>query len=64
MSNKQKVEKPFSSTEPLQWRLLDPGLCLEGVCLATNGKCVAHKQMVIGSLEMGEFTISSNYVFK
>ncbi|CAF3346072.1 unnamed protein product [Rotaria socialis] len=64
MSNRQNTEKPFSSTEPLPWRLLDPGLCLEGICLRTNGKCVAHKQMVIGTLEMGKFTISRNYIFK
>ncbi|CAF3086577.1 unnamed protein product [Rotaria sp. Silwood2] len=54
----------FSNAKPISWRNIDPGLCLEGRCLTTNGRCKAHKEMVIGNLEMGEFTISRMYIFK
>ncbi|CAF3455971.1 unnamed protein product [Rotaria sp. Silwood1] len=64
MSNKQQAEIQSSHMKPIPWRIVDPGLCLEGRCLTTNGRCKAHKEMVIGNLEMGEFTISRMYTFK
>jgi hypothetical protein len=64
MSNKQLAEVSFSHNEPIPWRIVDPGLCLEGRCLASNGLCNAHRQMVIGNFRMGQFIISRMDTFK
>ncbi|CAF1386308.1 unnamed protein product [Rotaria sordida] len=64
MTNKQQAEIRSLHTLATPWRIIDPGLWLEGRCLTTNGRCSVHKEMVIGNLEMGEFTISRMYTFK
>jgi hypothetical protein len=64
MNRKQPAEVTFSNNRPIPWRIIDAGLCLEGRCLATNGRCHAYKQMVIGNLGLGEFTISEMYTFE
>ena len=46
----------FSKTAPA-WRVVWPGLCLEGVC--KNGKCEAHEQMVIANLGITEFNLNT-----
>lgn len=63
MNDKKKGEKNFSSTKPLPWRFIDPGLCLEGRCVTTNGRCAAHNKMVMGNFKMGKFEISSSSIF-
>ena len=64
MNRKQPAEVAFSKSRPISWRVIDPGLCLEGRCLATNGQCHAYKQMVIGNLGLGQFTISQMSTFE
>ncbi len=64
MSNKQLAEVPFSHNQPIPWRIIDAGLCLEGQCLANNGRCNAYRQMVIGNLRIGPFTISCMSTFE
>jgi hypothetical protein len=64
MSDKQLAEVSFSHSEPIPWRIIDPGLCLEGRCFAKNGLCYAYRQMVIGNFQMGQFTISRMSTFK
>ncbi|CAF0998153.1 unnamed protein product [Adineta steineri] len=56
--------KSFLHGKPIPWRIIDPGLCLEGRCVAHDRLCKAHNQMVIGNLQMGQFTISSMHTFK
>ena len=63
MTNKQPAEISFSHTKPKPWRIVDPGLCLEGQCLAPNGLCRAYRQMVIGNFQSGQFTISRTNTF-
>jgi hypothetical protein len=63
MSNKQLAEVTFSHTKPIPWRIIDAGLCLEGRCLSRNNLCNAYKQMVIGNLQIGQFTISCMHTF-
>jgi hypothetical protein len=64
MNSKQLAEVTFSYSQPIPWRIIDAGLCLEGRCLAKNGRCNAYKQMVIGNLGLGQFTISRMYIFE
>jgi len=64
MNNKQLGEVQFSYSKPIPWRIVDAGLCLEGRCLASNGLCDAYRHMVIGNLQIGQFTISRMSIFK
>jgi predicted RNA-binding Zn-ribbon protein involved in translation (DUF1610 family) len=64
MSNKQLAEVSFSHNQPIPWRIIDAGLCLEGRCLANNGLCNAYRQMVIGNIRIGQFTISRMSIFE
>lgn len=65
MSNQQLLgEVQFSYSKPIPWRIIDAGLCLEGRCLAFNGRCNANRQMVIGNLGLGQFTISRTRIFE
>jgi hypothetical protein len=64
MSNKPRAEILFSYSKAIPWRVIDPGLCVEGRCLARNGRCQAYQQMVIGNFQMGQFTISSMSTLK
>lgn len=63
MSNKLD-EVTFSRNKPIPWRIIDAGLCLEGRCLANNGLCNASRQIVIGNLRLGHFTISRMTTFE
>lgn len=64
MSNRQVAEVQFSYSKPIPWRIIDAGLCLEGRCLAFNGRCNAYRQMVVGNLGLGQFTISRTRIFE
>ena len=64
MSNKALGQVPFSRKEPIPWRVIDAGLCLEGRCLNSNTQCPAHQRMVIGNCQTGQFIISSMHTFK
>jgi hypothetical protein len=62
MSNKQLDEVYFSHSKPIPWRIIDAGLCLEGRCLTSL--CPAYRHMVIGNIQIGQFTISRMHMFE
>ena len=55
---------PFSRQDPIPWRVIDAGLCLEGRCVASQNHCLAHQKMVIGNLQTGQVIISSMHSFR
>ncbi|UJR15479.1 hypothetical protein I4U23_002422 [Adineta vaga] len=64
MSNRLLATISFSKSQPISWRIIDAGLCVEGQCLNQNRSCKAYRQMVIGSFSMGRFILTSSHTFQ
>ena len=63
MNNRSLGATEFSKSNPIPWRTIDAGLCIEGQCLNRQHFCKAYKQMVIGNFQMGKFLLTSSDIF-
>ena len=63
MSSRPSNAIPLSKGQPIPWRIIDPGVCVEGQCLHGRHSCRAYGKMVIGNFQMGQFAVSSSHVF-